>query len=336
MSIYSKSVKTSVKIIVLGAFISIVSAAEATPFFSFYAGAMGGYSNLQDKYSIDCYSKSIIPPATYTSQTKLDLTNNGVSGDIFLGVRHSFRKLPINIRLEGEAELNSNKIKSSSSIPPVPPEKTQLPSINITQQQTYNVGISFLPGIYTENNLLYTRIGYRVSNWQSNADHGASYVARIESNDGILGVPGKHNNILQGISLGVGFESIFFKGLSLRMEYDYTHYQNLKSHYNIAYKSNPLNTAPNEFRDYNYSSDVNTNQILMGIAYYFGSKMRDRNKFFDPVAWLQGDFSHSVATDHPNEDQTLLASNSDSISSRGSTSSVAILDKKHSRQPSSA
>ena len=287
---------------ILIAILAIVPGVSAHAFskIDMYGGIAGGFSNLSNKYAVHTIDKGLPDIANRATPINSNLSANGISGDVFIGVGKTFNKLNMNLSTEVDANLSNDKInyqfQPHDNNPDVFNPVPEYPTQDVKQKLDYSFGVSLLPGLFINaNNLVYTRAGLRWAKLESD-------VNATDRFSGLAGLPGKHKQNLLGYKVGLGIQSTFYKSFALRAEYDYTGYQKPKDQY-----ADTAGTIGKPGFNATYSNHPSTNAVTLGFVYYIGKQTHNPNRYMDPVAWLQNKFSHGQVMQ--NEDQTMVASN---------------------------
>ena len=191
----------------------------------FYVGFQGGY----DSYKI---RENLILPTSYATTGNTLVDGPGWVGGLFFGYgryikTHFYLGAEINVNDSG---VNANFLQTSNA---------GYYKFNLIARGSY--GISLLPGVkLTDNTLGYLRVGYSWVNLrtqESTAD-GATLNAINKS----------HTS--QGLSYGLGLETLVYPNWALRAEY---------THFNYSSFSSGMGTTF-------HPSD---NQYMLGILYHF-------------------------------------------------------------------
>lgn len=258
-----------------------------------YSGISGGFNSQSFKYQVSLDHK-INNYNQKSINTSLD--SGGAGGDIFIGIGKTFNKYSINLRSEVDLAMNTGEGKYHYQV--YVPVNNGINSFtnnySITEKSNLNAGISIIPGFFvTENNLLYTRVGYRIGSLDTN-------ITSNRTDDYQFGQLGDKKHTVQGYRLGIGVESSFTKNLVLKAEWDYTGYNAAKNTDTIKQTDGNLTV--------NSQTKMSSNNVQLGLSYYFAAPSHNPNHFLDPVAWLENKWGHS-GVPVPDEDQTMVASN---------------------------
>ncbi len=143
------------------------------------------------------------------------LNINGVMGGIFVGYRKFFERF-YNTYLGSEFFINGNSANSDYRL--IFNDDTLTTDVNVIS----NYGFSLMPGIrINPSSMFYLRLGY---NWLK------IEVDQINTNPNFSALDFNDFNTLHGIKYGLGLETVFFKRLDFRFEYQFSKYNSMETH----------------------------------------------------------------------------------------------------------
>lgn len=131
----------------------------------------------------------------------------GYFGSAFVGIERNFCDKNLLLHLAGEINADISEVEFHSNN-----NEFFFRNFSSTSYKLrYNVGVSFLPGFWFQNNtLFYARLGYALAHFRvSTADSSLKNLSRD----------------LNGFRYGLGIERTLCDGLSIRMDYNRTEYQ---------------------------------------------------------------------------------------------------------------
>ena len=194
-----------------------IASAQESNFEGFYVGAQGGYTRTTEEISV-------------LGITIFDETADGFGGGGFVGFGGTNGSLYGSI----EAEVGYDGAEWSGTVLGVPAD--------VEGQLTY--GLSFrIGGIVADNVLVYGRLGYIRTNFETTVDYSTV------DTSGSLSV----DTELDGFRFGGGVDAMLAENIGIRGEYTYT-----------IYSVDDFTISGFKFED-----DVDQHLIRVGVAYYF-------------------------------------------------------------------
>lgn len=180
----------------------------------------------------------ITSPGNFDARDKTHHSGRGVFGTLFGG--YSLSRDYWSLGAEVNGNLSSLKFKSSNY------EYINLSFTNTKFRLRRNYGVSILPGFqYSENTLLYGRLGYANGNF------------RINTQDVSLK---NINRNLDGFRAGLGLKQDLSEHLALRLEYSH-----------IEYEKTTFTGGSNGVVKYTIMRPT-TNQFEFGVVYTFAER----------------------------------------------------------------
>ena len=214
---------------------------------SLYAGFSAGAQDLSyDMSLVETHSVAPIIPTSYEDS----FSANGGIGEIYLGVKS--QPIPNKMSLALELGLTGLLAETEEHY-----NDDIIGSTTIDAQWKYNIGLSLVPGIMlNDKTTLFTRVGFGYGEFSSESSGELSESANATKVPGYIGKFSDHQFTYR---LGAGFERAINPQLSLRLEYDYWHFNNVE---------------PDDFTNQtgfvdSYTYKPESNSIMLGLTYHF-------------------------------------------------------------------
>lgn len=217
--------------------------------FSAYVGADGGISSMNINQNMN-YTMKVSGDAK-SNQRQFQSYAGSMNG--YVGVGQAFKRLYIGL----EANYNYSNPAATASIKQVSGFDK---GVSVTEKLGSSFGAALMTGWFINNtNFIFLKGGAQMAHFSTDSKP-TNPESKFPHSADILGYSGSYSKNVLGLSLGVGFESYFSHNLSLRVEYNYTQYQNI----NLSQGANVDPTI--QSASFKYAPSSNT--VLAGITWH--------------------------------------------------------------------
>ena len=230
--------------------VSLMSCVFVMPGYAsdLYVGFAGGAQKLTSDVSVD-YSYPGIDTAIVSGD--FNSSNDSGMGDFYFGVVS--QPIPNKMSLALEFNLTGFLAETEEHYSSVDSDLT------MNTQWKYNLGVSLIPGVLLgDKTTVYTRMGLGYGEYTNKVS------GTLQENPPYIDIPGYTQNFSEhdfSYRLGVGIEQQIHPQWSLRLEYDYWHYNAVNpddSHYGSG---NPTVVS--------YTLHPESNTIMLGLSYHY-------------------------------------------------------------------
>ncbi|HAG62345.1 MAG: hypothetical protein CMF55_06390 [Legionellales bacterium] len=210
-----------------------------------YVGVEGGFQSLTSDMSTNTTNML----GTVGSSSSQAAADGGV-GDVYIGIVS--QPIPHVMTLGLEANFTGFTAKTDVSYFDISDG-----SFSANTQWKYNFGVSLIPGyLLTDSTKLYARMGIGYGEYTSSSDNQLTEYINVQDLPGYNGHFSEHDFSYR---LGAGVETMITPKWSVRLEYDYWHYNAVD---------------PDDFNDSNgnvisYTFHPSSNTVMLGVSYYF-------------------------------------------------------------------
>ena len=235
------------KIILTTALCVASSFANANPGNTWYAGlALGGDAWQNSKTSSVKMTSGDSSGQTLPLKSQSD-SQFAFAGGFVFGAAQESQQLFLAEQVELLYQTVDNQIDKKSN-------DTASFINHVEETQAPTAVIALLPGLVLNRNwVLYAKLGYAVSQFESNG-----------TNSGIFGPLGDQTQLISGLQAGIGLQRHFPKRWTLRAEYDYTNYGS----FSLTGKNDAgIPGGAGGIVKTNYT--INTNQLMLNAIYSF-------------------------------------------------------------------
>lgn len=212
-----------------------------------YVGVAGGFQSLASDMTT---STTNLVGAVGSSSSQA--TADGSVGEVYIGIVS--QPIPHVMTLGLEANLTGFTAETDVSYYDIAGG-----SFSASTQWKYNFGVSIIPGyLLTDTTKLYTRMGINYGEYTSSSDNQLSDSSTFPVQN-LPGYKGQFSEHDFSYRLGAGVETMINPKWSVRLEYDYLHY-------NVVH--------PDDYYDGNnnvisYTFHPSSNTVMLGVSYHF-------------------------------------------------------------------
>jgi len=199
--------------------ITVIASISAASVFAFstYVGIDTGLGSMNVNQNL---TYKTLSGDHRSSQRQYQAYGAAVNG--FVGIGQSFKRLYLGV----EANYDYAAASATATVKRVRGFNTD---VKVTEKLGASGSISLVSGWFISGtNFVFLKGGVALGSMSSKSDPTNSPNYPHMADD--LGYSGNFNKTLFGYSIGAGFESYFSHNLSLRVEYNYTQYQNFEMH----------------------------------------------------------------------------------------------------------
>lgn len=211
-----------------------------------YVGVAGGFQSLTSDMSTTTTATGFGVVGNSSSHAAAD----GGVGDVYVGIVS--QPIPHVMTLGLEANFTGFTAKTDVSYFDLSDG-----SFSANTQWKYNFGVSLIPGyLLTDSTKLYARMGIGYGEYTSSSDNELTQYVNVQDLPGYNGQFSEHDFSYR---LGVGVETMIAPKWSVRLEYDYWHYNAVD---------------PDDYYDDNnnvisYTFHPSSNTVMLGMSYHF-------------------------------------------------------------------